>query len=336
MKRTALTLGLVLFAYQSAFADVGIAGRMNTLWAALVFTQSQPPACVSAQRTFSATGATQSYDVPVGATALLITVNGASGGDGVGSGTSTPGGFGFHEKVGLPASGLTSLAVLVGGVGGTPAANRSSGGGGGGSFVFSPAGPLVIAGGGGGGAWFSDGGSSQPGTAGANGSGPFGGAGGTAGNGGAGAGNTDLESGGGGGGFLSAGGNGAGTFFGFGGHQISAPGDAAGGAGSSAAGGSGGGGGAAPFGGGGGGGYSGGGGGGAGPGGGGGSFVVASGTIYESSVLATNGDGSVTLCATAIIAPPVPAPMLDRWVLIMLVLLTASILLIGKSRRSRG
>jgi len=335
MKRTALLLALVLFAYQSASAHVGIGGRMEAVWAALLFAQAQPPACVSAQRTFSATGAMQSYDVPVGATALLLSVNGASGGNGVGSGTSTPGGFGFHEKVGLPASGLTSLTVVVGGAGGTPPSSFSSGGGGGGSFVFNAAGPLVIGGGGGGGAWFSGGGSAQSGAAGANGSGPVGGAGGTAGNGGAGAGNTDLESGGGGGGFFSAGGNGAGTFFGFGGHQISAPGDAAGGAGSSAAGGIGGGGGAASFGGGGGGGYSGGGGGGAGAGGGGGSFVAASGTIYESSLLATSGDGSVTICATAIITPPVPAPMLDRWAWVMLVLLTASILLIGKSRYTR-
>jgi hypothetical protein len=266
-----------------------------------------PPDCIAAtSQTFLATGGLQTYSVPPGATALLITANGASGGRGEANGTFTALSQGVHLQAGIPVSGLSSLDVVVGSSGGDWVLGSSgSGGGGGGSFVFTAAGtPLVAAGGGGGGFFSVAGADAQLGQTGGSGGGPNGGAGGTGGSGGAGGTQPGMDNnGGGGGGFLSPGGDGANLpYSGKGGHRISPPGDAAGGAGSARGipvGGFGGGGGSASSAGGGGGGFSGGGGGGFSEGGGGGSFVAAGGTTYASSVSNT-GDGTVTICATAI------------------------------------
>ena len=283
-----------------------------------------PPACIDGtSQSFSATGAKQPYSVPAGTTALLITANGASGGNGFpaepagvpiqgGPPASAPGGFGAHLIAGVPVSGLTTLDVVVGSAGATPGTPGSSGAGGGGSFVFTPGGTLLVAAGGGGGAGGGfapiPGVAAQLVTGGASGVGSGFGPGGTSGSGGIG-GTVATGAGGGGGGFLGAGTNGIGPGSGFGGHQISPPGDAGGGAPGvgGGAGGFGGGGGSAT--GGGGGGYSGGGGGGflpgtAGAGGGGGSFVAASGTTFASSLLTGPGNGSVIICATAIALSP--------------------------------
>jgi len=302
----------------------------------VLFASPAPPACVSTPQTFSATGAVQTYSVPSGTTALLITADGASGGRGSGliSGISAAS-HGAHLQAGIPVSSpLLSLDVVVGGAGGDGPLSTSGAGGGGGSFVFTAAGVAFVAAGGGGGGFLAVAGAdAQLGPGGGNGGGTFGGAGGTAGSGGAGG--TDAMnpvSAGGGGGFLTAGGNGAGTtLFGSGGHRVSPPGDAAGGSGSvngtnGGSGGFGGGGGGAVGAGAGGGGYSGGGGGGFGAGGGGGSFVATGGTIYASSVLTTTGNGSVTICATAI-AEAIPALSSCGLISMALLLLTAGMVL---------
>lgn len=302
-----------------------------------VLGRPTPPACIDGtSQTFSATGALQSYALPPGTTALLITANGASGGR-VWISQFGPlfslASSGVHLQAGVTVSGLTTVGVVVGGIGGDGSGLFGGGGGGGGSFVFTPSAiPLVAAGGGGGGAFAFIGGNAQLTPAGTDGSGSYGGAGGTSGSGGGGDKGPFGGGGGGGGGFFSAGGDG--TFpGGGGGHQVSPPGDGAGGAGVSTfgyVGGSGGygGGAGAVFGGGGGGGYSGG-GGGDGVAGGGGSFVAPGATTYEASVFTIGApmDGSVTICATAIAISAVPA--LDRRGLLLLALLLAGLGVLG-------
>src|SRR5258708_19885686 len=88
-----------------------------------------PPACIpGTSQSFSATGAFQTYTVPPGTTALLITANGASGGRGrTPDPTSmSPPSHGAHLQAGTPVGGLASLAVVVGSPGGA-AANMVAG-----------------------------------------------------------------------------------------------------------------------------------------------------------------------------------------------------------------
>jgi hypothetical protein len=285
---------------------------------AVLFAQG-PPACIAGtSQSFSATGALQTYSVPAGTTALLITANGGSGGSGVaGDGGSIAGGLGAHLVAGVPVSAIATLDVVVGSGGGNGEGFAPGGGGGGGSLVFTPGGTLLVAAGAGGGGSFQFfGGAAQLGTNGAPGGsgGSLDGAGGTAGSGGGGGVQVEGGNGSGGGGFLGDGADGVAPNSGFGGHRISPPGTAAGGAAfpGAGAGGFGGGGGAGDATGAGGGGYSGGGGGSGATfinftydsGGGGGSFVAAGGTTYAASLLGSPGDGSVAICATAIFATP--------------------------------
>src|SRR5262245_44536350 len=144
-----------------------------------------PPACIDGtSRSFSAIEALQTYEVPLGATALLITVNGASGGGvflGCGPNTCNflPGGLGAHITAVVPLSVLVGTLLVV--VGSAGEIGDSGGAGGGGSFVFTLEGTLLMAAGGGGGL-----GNAQLGTSGADGSGTRGGLGGTSGSGGGG------------------------------------------------------------------------------------------------------------------------------------------------------
>jgi hypothetical protein len=282
------------------------------------------PCLAGTQQVFAATGTVQTYSVPAGSIDLLIVANGGAGGA---TGFSTAivfstGGHGSHISAGFAASGLTILDVVVGGAGQMSA---TAAGGGGGSFVYTPSSSLLVAaGGGGGGAFFSNGLDAELGTAGATGVGP-GGLGGNNGSGGGGGSYLPAQggNGGGGGGFLGAGGDGAGPVSGSGGHRVSPPGDAAG-ASVLTAGGFGGGGGAGEDSGGGGGGYSGGGGGAVdAAGGGGGSFVGAGGAPLGASILATGGDGSVSICMTQAQVAIVPA--LDPGGLVLLALVLGAL-----------
>ncbi len=118
--------------------------------------------CDSASCTadFAYSGATESFTVPSGVTALTVAVSGASGG--ALSFYPLPGGRGATVSGVLPVTPGQQLTVLVGeagvgnggatfGGGGATASNAFFGSGGGGSFVFDAAGlPLMAAGGGGG------------------------------------------------------------------------------------------------------------------------------------------------------------------------------------------
>ena len=169
---------------------------------------------MSGSTTFTYTGKTETYTVPV--TGLYdITAFGAQGGSGSPlPGFVEPGGNGAEIGGDVELTQGEVLTVAVGGQGGNGSGDLRGGGGGGGSFVVGPGNaPLMIAGGGGGGGGDRrgfDGGPGQTGTAGGGGSGlryrdraPFG-PGGQDGAGGSG----DSGGGGGGGGFKSAGGNG--------------------------------------------------------------------------------------------------------------------------------
>src|SRR5262245_7684320 len=111
-----------------------------------------PPTCIAGtSQSFSATGALQTYSVPAGATALLITANGGSGGSVIAeSGFFVPGGRCAFIVAGVPVSGLTTLDVVVGSAGRLrdhrPGGDEpGTSGGGGGSFVFTPGGTLLVA-----------------------------------------------------------------------------------------------------------------------------------------------------------------------------------------------
>jgi hypothetical protein len=281
-----------------------------------------PPTCIAGTRQdFLATGSLKTYSVPPNTSAIYIMANGASGGS-----AAFLGGYGAHIGAEVPVSGGTALSVVVGAKGLT--ASSGGTGGGGGSFVFDGSTLLVAAGGGGGAGISANGSDAKLGPSGsAGGDGTLGGTNGQGGDGSS----ASCCGGGGGGGFLGGGGNGQGNAYGLGGHQING-GDAAGGgttASGAGVGGYGGGGGGGEAGAGGGGGYSGGGGGGGSgddEGGGGGSFVAASGTTFESAILGSRDDGSVTICVTQESDIPTLAP----WGLaaLALVLLSLGVLVI--------
>jgi Bacterial Ig-like domain (group 3)/Glycine rich protein len=120
----------------------------------------------SCTETFYLSGATETFTVPTGVTALTVAVSGASGGWGT---YGLPGGAGATVSGVLPVTPSQVLTVLAGQAG-TGSGGQTFGGGGasasfyeasggGGSFIFDAAGdPLVAAGGGGGGSYFNYGG----------------------------------------------------------------------------------------------------------------------------------------------------------------------------------
>lgn len=107
-------------------------------------TSSQTQTCVSETTTFDFTGATQTYTVPQGVTAVTIIADGAQGGNN--------GGLGAEITGTIAVTPGEVLTILVGGAGAAGTADSNTGGGGGGgSFVVRSGNvPLVVAGGGGG------------------------------------------------------------------------------------------------------------------------------------------------------------------------------------------
>jgi len=274
---------------------------------AATYAMPQLPSCGEDEstRVFTTTGALQTYDVPNGASTVLIDALGAAGGNftevvidgevGAAQGAEYDGGLGAHVVAEVPVIGGETLNVVVGEMGDT----GGPGGGGGASAVSTTSNvPLVIAGGGGGAGGTQNGDNAQLGEDGSDGGGASSGDGGTSGHGGM-ASTAEIHVGGGGGGWLTAGGTSAETGSGEGGHALS--GDAAGGAAGfyGGAGGYGGGGGSALPSGGGGGGY---GGGGTGYGetndgaGGGGSFAAAEAVESYFELAGSQDDGEVTIC----------------------------------------
>jgi hypothetical protein len=126
------------------------------------------------------------------------------------------GGLGAEMEGEFDFTTVTTLTLLVGGVGGTGSGQfGSGGGGGGGSFVANGTSPVVVAGGGGGGGAAS----SNAGNTGTSG-GSGGGGGSVAGGSGGGGGGVSAQAGGGGGGYSGGGGGGIGQYnfdYGFGG-----------------------------------------------------------------------------------------------------------------------
>ena len=103
--------------------------------------------CVAGTKSFSYTGAVQSFALPAGCSTLKITAKGAGGASG---GTMTGGAGGLVEGKATLTSGA-SYIMVVGGKGNKATYNRSAPGGGGFSGLLEQGGAHVISAGGGGG-----------------------------------------------------------------------------------------------------------------------------------------------------------------------------------------
>jgi len=147
------------------------------------------PTCAKDDATvFTATGSLQSYEVPEGASTVLIQAFGASGGnvqdvEDVAFGAHS-GGLGGAVTAEVPVTPGSTLDIVVGQEGESPSSDGEPAGGGGATAISVGGVPLVVAGGGGGAGVSEDGDNAQLGEDGSDGEGVYGGSGGTNGNGG--------------------------------------------------------------------------------------------------------------------------------------------------------
>ena len=126
-----------------------------TITADTTVTASFSATCTSGSRTFTYTGAPQTFIVPTCATSLTVDVRGASGGDGWnvdGGGTVKGlGGNGGRVQATIPITPGETLGIYVGGAGGNATAAGGAAGGWNGGGAGGPS-PFGYSGGGGGGA----------------------------------------------------------------------------------------------------------------------------------------------------------------------------------------